>query len=179
MSVIEDDGVATGDPVVAPVSPARRSVRAMATLSTGEPAPPFSLTDQNGDTVSLSDLSGRRVLVFFYPKADTPGCTTQACGLRDVADDIGDTVVVGISPDAPEKLQRFDTKHDLGFTLLSDPEHEVAEAYGVWGEKKLYGKVYMGIIRSSFLIGEDGRLEQVWYKISPKDTPRKLLAALS
>jgi peroxiredoxin Q/BCP len=95
-----------------------------------------------------------------------------------VADDIGDTVVIGISPDLPPKLEKFDTKHDLGFTLLSDPEHAVAEAFGVWGEKKLYGKVYMGIIRSAFLIDEQGRLEQVWYKISPKDTPKKLLAAL-
>ena len=147
-------------------------------LSVGTTAPAISLKDQHGETVKLSQFKGRKVLVFFYPKADTPGCTTQACGLRDVAEEIGDTVVIGISPDLPAKLEKFDTKHDLGFTLLSDPEHEVAEAYGVWGEKKLYGKVYMGIIRSSFLIDEQGRLEQVWYKISPKDTPKKLLAAL-
>jgi peroxiredoxin Q/BCP len=151
----------------------------MSQLSAGTPAPDFTLTDQHGNDVSLGDFAGRKVLVFFYPKADTPGCTTQACGLRDVADDIGDTVVVGISPDLPPKLEKFDTKHDLGFTLLSDPEHTVAEAYGVWGEKKLYGKVYMGIIRSSFLIDEQGQLAQVWYKISPKDTPKKLLSALA
>lgn len=151
----------------------------MSQLSAGTPAPDFTLTDQHGNDVSLGDFAGRKVLVFFYPKADTPGCTTQACGLRDVADDIGDTVVVGISPDLPPKLEKFDTKHDLGFTLLSDPEHTVAEAYGVWGEKKLYGKVYMGIIRSSFLIDERGQLAQVWYKISPKDTPKKLLSALA
>jgi peroxiredoxin Q/BCP len=151
----------------------------MSQLSAGTPAPDFTLTDQHGNDVSLGDFAGRKVLVFFYPKADTPGCTTQACGLRDVADDIGDTVVVGISPDLPPKLEKFDTKHDLGFTLLSDPEHTVAEAYGVWGEKKLYGKVYMGIIRSSFLIDEQGQLTQVWYKISPKDTPKKLLSALA
>ncbi|MFN7151816.1 MAG: redoxin domain-containing protein, partial [Microthrixaceae bacterium] len=96
-----------------------------------------------------------------------------------VVEDVGDTVIIGISPDLPPKLAKFDTKHDLGFTLLSDPEHEVAEAYGVWSEKKMYGKVYMGIVRSSFLIDESGQLEQVWYKISPKDTPTKLLAALS
>ena len=150
----------------------------MSKLTAGSPAPTFTLTDQRGETVSLGDLAGRKVLVFFYPKADTPGCTTQACGLRDVADEIGDTVVLGISPDLPAKLEKFDTKHDLGFTLLSDPEHAVADAFGVWGEKKLYGKVYMGIIRSSFLIDEQGQLEQVWYKISPKDTPKKLLAAL-
>lgn len=150
----------------------------MAQLTPGQPAPGFSLSDQAGNTVDLGDFSGRKVLVFFYPKADTPGCTTQACGLRDVAEDVGDTVIIGISPDLPPKLAKFDTKHDLGFTLLSDPEHEVAEAYGVWGEKKMYGKVYMGIVRSSFLIDETGQLEQAWYKISPKDTPTKLLAAL-
>ncbi len=147
-------------------------------LTPGLPAPDFTLTDQHGSSVSLGDHAGHKVLVFFYPKASTPGCTTQACGLRDVAEDIGDTVVLGISPDLPPKLEKFDAKHDLGFTLLSDPEHQTAEAYGVWGEKKLYGKVYMGIIRSSFLIDESGQIEQAWYKISPKDTPKKLLAAL-
>jgi peroxiredoxin Q/BCP len=150
----------------------------MAQLTPGQTAPGFSLSDQAGNTVDLGDFAGRKVLVFFYPKADTPGCTTQACGLRDVAEEVGDTVIIGISPDLPPKLAKFDTKHDLGFTLLSDPEHQVAEAYGVWGEKKMYGKVYMGIVRSSFLIDEAGQLEQVWYKISPKDTPTKLLAAL-
>jgi peroxiredoxin Q/BCP len=151
----------------------------MAQLTPGQSAPGFSLSDQAGNTVDLGDFAGRKVLVFFYPKADTPGCTTQACGLRDVAEEVGDTVIIGISPDLPPKLAKFDTKHDLGFTLLSDPEHQVAEAYGVWGEKKMYGKVYMGIVRSSFLIDESGQLEQAWYKISPKDTPTKLLAALS
>jgi len=150
----------------------------MSQLSPGSPAPAITLTDQHGEQVSSADFAGRKVLVFFYPKADTPGCTTQACGLRDVADDIGDTVVIGISPDLPPKLEKFDTKHDLGFTLLSDPDHQVAEAFGVWGEKKLYGKVYMGIIRSAFLIDESEKVDQAWYKISPKDTPKKLLAAL-
>jgi peroxiredoxin Q/BCP len=150
----------------------------MSKLSAGDRAPAFALKDQHGTTVRLSSFKGNKVLVYFYPKADTPGCTTQSCGLRDVADQIGDTVIVGISPDQPEKLAKFDAKHELGFTLLSDPEHEVAEAYGVWGEKKLYGKAYMGIIRSSFLIDESGKVEQAWYKISPKDTPKKLLAAL-
>jgi peroxiredoxin Q/BCP len=150
-------------------------------LKPGDKAPDFTLLDQEGNPFTLSrSLKERKVshFIFFYPKADTPGCTTQACGLRDVADDIGDVAVIGISPDLPPKLEKFDTKHDLGFTLLSDPEHQVAEAFGVWGEKKLYGKVYMGIIRSSFLIDESGRIEQAWYKISPKDTPKKLLAAL-
>ena len=147
-------------------------------LQVGDKAPAFNLADQQGDKVRLSSFAGRKVLVFFYPKANTPGCTTQACGLRDIAEDIGDTVVIGISPDQPSKLADFDSKHGLGFTLLSDPEHATADKYGVWGEKKLYGKAYMGIIRSAFLIDEKGKLEQVWYKISPKDTPKKLLAAL-
>jgi peroxiredoxin Q/BCP len=147
-------------------------------LEVGDRAPAFHLADQHGTRHRLSQYRGRKALVFFYPKADTPGCTAQACGLRDVADDIGDTVILGISPDVPEKLERFDTKHDLGFTLLSDPDHATAEAYGVWGEKKLYGKSYMGIVRSAFLLDEKGRVEQSWYKISPKDTPKKLLAAL-
>jgi peroxiredoxin Q/BCP len=147
-------------------------------LEPGDKAPAIKLLDQNGETVKLSDFKGRPVLVYFYPKADTPGCTTQSCGLRDVKDDVGDAVILGISPDQPEKLAKFDDKYGLGFTLLSDPEHEVAEAFGVWGEKKLYGRSYLGIIRSSFLIGPDGKVEEAWYKISPKDTPKKFLAAL-
>jgi peroxiredoxin Q/BCP len=144
----------------------------------GEPAPTFELPDQHGDPVSLASFAGRKVLVYFYPRADTPGCTTQACGLRDVADRIGDTAIVGISTDAPAKLAKFDTKYDLGFTLLSDADHAVAEAYGVWVEKKMYGKTSMGVQRSAFLVDESGNLERVWPKISPKDTPTELLAAL-
>ena len=150
----------------------------MSQLSHGDRAPAFALKDQNGETVRLSSFKGRTVLVYFYPKADTPGCTTQSCGLRDVLEEIGDTEIVGISPDQPDKLARFDDKYELGFTLLSDPEHVAAEKYGVWGEKKLYGKVYMGIIRSSFLIDEKGKVAHAWYKISPKDTPKRLLGAL-
>ena len=146
--------------------------------STGQPAPPFTLPDQHGDLVSLASLAGRKVLVYFYPRADTPGCTQQACGLRDVLGQIGDTVVVGISPDVPAKLAKFDAKHGLGFALLSDADHAVAEACGAWGEKKLYGKVSMGIIRSAFLVDERGVVERAWPKISPKDTPTQLLAAL-
>lgn len=144
----------------------------------GDTAPAFSLTDQHGETRTLAEFAGRRVLMFFYPKADTPGCTTQACGLRDVAADIGDTQVIGISPDEPGRQAKFDNKYDLGFPLLSDPDHTTAEAYGVWGEKKMYGRAYMGIIRSAFLVGADGTIEQSWPKISPKDTPVKLLGAL-
>jgi peroxiredoxin Q/BCP len=145
----------------------------------GQPAPAFDLPDQNGDTVRLSSMKGRKVLVYFYPRADTPGCTTQACGLRDIAGEIGDTAIIGISPDPPAKLRRFDDKYGLGFTLLGDEDHAVAERYGVWVEKKNYGKVYMGVQRSAFLVDERGRVERAWAKISPKDTPTELLAALS
>jgi peroxiredoxin Q/BCP len=149
-------------------------------LSEGDKAPAITLLDQDGEKFSLAASLKAKVphLVYFYPKADTPGCTTQACGLRDIAGDIGDAVVLGISPDQPEKLKKFDEKYGLGFRLLSDPEHAVAEAYEVWGEKKNYGRTYMGIIRSAFLVGADGKLTDVWYKISPKDTPTKLLKAL-
>jgi peroxiredoxin Q/BCP len=147
-------------------------------LTPGDKAPAIKLPDQNGDTVTLSQFKGRKVLVYFYPKADTPGCTTQSCGLRDIAGQVGDTAIVGISPDKPDKQKKFDDKYGLGFPLLSDPEHAVAEAFGVWGEKKLYGKAYMGIIRSAFLIDEAGKIEQAWYKVSPKDTPANLLKAL-
>ncbi len=145
----------------------------------GSLAPAFTLLDQNEDEVDLSSFSGRSVLVYFYPRADTPGCTTQACGLRDVANRIGDTVIIGVSPDAPSKLKKFDDKYGLGFTLASDPDHEVAEQYGVWVEKKNYGKVYMGVQRSAFLIGADGTIGRAWPKITPKDTPTRLLEALA
>lgn len=148
-------------------------------LKPGDNAPDFELLDQEGNPVSLSGFRGRKVLVYFYPKADTPGCTTQACGLRDVLGEIGDTAVVGISPDPPARQKRFDDKYGLGFPLLSDEDHGVAEAYGAWGEKKNYGRTYMGIIRSAYLVAEDGTLAEAWPKISPKDTPTKLLAALS
>jgi peroxiredoxin Q/BCP len=148
-------------------------------VTAGDEAPDFTLLDQDGNEVSLSGLSGRKVLVYFYPKADTPGCTTQACGLRDVLGDIGDTVVLGISPDPPAKQKRFDVKHALGFPLLSDEDHAVAEAYGAWGERSMYGRKFMGIVRSAFLVDEKGVLAEAWPKISPKDTPKKLLAALA
>jgi thioredoxin-dependent peroxiredoxin len=147
-------------------------------LSAGDKAPAFTLLDQDGNKVKLSDFKGRKVLVYFYPKADTPGCTTQSCGLRDVLGDIGDTAVVGISPDKPEKQKRFDDKYGLGFPLLADEDHAVAEKFGAWGEKSMYGKKYLGIIRSAFLIDEKGKVAEAWPKISPKDTPKNLLKAL-
>lgn len=144
----------------------------------GSAAPTIKLLNQDGDTVALSSFKGRKVLIYFYPKADTPGCTTQSCALRDIAEEIGDTVIIGISPDAPAKLKKFDDKYSLGFTLLSDEDHAVAEQFGVWVEKSMYGRKYMGVQRSSFLIDEKGRIERAWPKISPKDTPTQLLKAL-
>ena len=147
-------------------------------LQPGDKAPAFSLLDQSGATVRLSDFKRRKTLLFFYPKADTPGCTTQACGMRDIIGDIGDTAVVGISPDKPAKQAKFDEKYGLGFPLLADEDHAVAEAYGAWGEKSMYGKTYFGIVRSAFLIDGSGIIEQAWPKVSPKDTPANLLRAL-
>ena len=147
-------------------------------LKPGDKAPAISLSDQHGETVKLSGLKGRKVLVYFYPKADTPGCTQQSCGMRDILGDIGDTAVLGISPDKPAKQLKFDEKYGLGFPLLADEDHAVAEAYGVWTEKSMYGRKYMGILRSAFLIDEKGKIAEAWYKISPKDTPANLLKAL-
>jgi len=149
-------------------------------LKPGDKAPDFTLLDQHGDPFTLSkSLKGRKALVYFYPKADTPGCTTQACGLRDVMGQVGDTAIVGISPDKPAKQKKFDEKYGLGFPLLADEDHAVADAYGVWGERSMYGRKYMGIIRSAFLIDEKGRIAEAWYKVSPKDTPTNLLKAIA
>jgi peroxiredoxin Q/BCP len=150
----------------------------MAQLKPGDKAPTITLLDQRGDKVKLSDFKGRKVLVYFYPKADTPGCTAQSCGLRDVAGQIGDTAIIGISPDPPKKQAKFDDKYGLGFPLLADEDHAVAEAYGVWAEKSMYGKKYMGIVRSAFLVDEKGKVAEAWYKVSPKDTSANLLASL-
>ncbi len=147
-------------------------------LSIGDRAPDLNLADQNGILVSLTSFLGRKVCVFFYPKADTPGCTQQSCALRDLAGQIGDTAIVGISPDPTAKQKKFDAKYGLGFPLLADTEHVVAEAYGVWKEKSMYGRTYMGIERSAFLIDPRGRIAHAWYKVSPKNTPVVLLEAL-
>lgn len=146
-------------------------------LKAGSKAPKIELLDQNEKPFSLDKMGKKKVLVYFYPKADTPGCTAQSCGLRDILGDIGRTVVVGISPDKPAKQKKFDEKYELGFPLLADTEHEVAEAFKVWKEKSMYGKKYMGIERSAFLI-QDGVILEAWYKISPADTPKNLLKAL-
>jgi peroxiredoxin Q/BCP len=148
-------------------------------LKPGDKAPAFTLVDQHGSKVKLSEFKGAKVLVYFYPKADTPGCTQQACGLRDVLPKVGDTSVVGISPDKPGKQLKFDEKYGLGFPLLADEDHAVAEKYDVWQEKSMYGRKYMGILRSAFLVDETGKIEQAWYKISPKDTATNLVKSLA
>lgn len=148
-------------------------------LKKGMQAPEFELLDQNGKKVSLAKYDKRKVLVYFYPKADTPGCTQQSCGLRDIVDQIGRTAIVGISPDSPARQKKFDDKYSLGFPLLADEEHRVAKAFKVWKKKSMYGREYMGIERSAFLIGPGGVILEAWYKISPKDTPANLLAALA
>ena len=147
-------------------------------LKEGSLAPEIELLDQHEKKFSLKKLSKRTVLVYFYPKADTPGCTQQSCGLRDIADQIGKTVIVGISPDKPAKLLKFDEKFSLGFTLLSDDTNAVAKKYKVWKKKSMYGREYMGIERSAFLINGKGEIVHAWYKVSPKDTPLRLLESL-
>ena len=144
----------------------------MAQLNIGDPAPDFALADQEGNTVKLSDFQGKKVLLYFYPKADTPGCTKQACQIRNARSELADLGVdaVGISPDKPGAQKKFDGKYGLGFPLLSDPDHAAAQAYGAWGEKSMYGKKSMGIVRSSFLIDEQGKIMGTWYKVKPEDT---------
>jgi peroxiredoxin Q/BCP len=152
----------------------------MAPLKAGDPAPDFSLLDQDGKRTGLADFKGRRLLVYFYPKADTPGCTAQACSLRDHRQDLArlGLAVVGLSPDRPEDQKKFDDKYKLGFPLLADEDHAVAEAWGVWGEKSSFGKKTWGILRSSFLVDEQGRITHAWYNVKPEDTFPKAEAAL-
>jgi peroxiredoxin Q/BCP len=152
----------------------------MARLKPGDAAPDFQLPDQRGQTVRLADFGGGKLLIYFYPKADTPGCTRQACSIRDAREELRDLglTVVGISPDQPASQQKFDDKYNLSFPLLADPDHRVAEAYGVWGEKTSYGKKSLGIIRSSFLIDAAGKIVAAWYGVKPEDTVPKAQKAL-
>ncbi|CAH8201392.1 thioredoxin-dependent thiol peroxidase [Vibrio aestuarianus] len=153
----------------------------MKTLTAGTPAPAFSLLDQDGNTVSLADFSGKKVLFYFYPKAMTPGCTVQAQGLRDVKLELDahNVVVLGVSVDPVKRLGKFIERDNLNFTLLSDEDHAVAEQFGVWGEKKFMGKVYDGLHRISFLINEQGTIEHVFDKFKTKDHHEVVLAYLN
>ena len=149
----------------------------MKTLQSGDLAPQFSLLNQDNQLISLSDFKGKKVLVYFYPKALTPGCTTQACGLRDAKNELEKlgVVILGISTDAPKKLAQFVEKKALNFTLLSDEDHQVAEQFGVWGEKKLYGKTVTGLIRTTYIIDEDGMIEKVFPNVRAAYNAGKML----
>ena len=146
----------------------------------GKPAPDFELTSDSGEQVKLSDLRGKPVVLYFYPKDDTPGCTTQACAIRDSYDVFSDrgAVVLGVSPDSETSHVKFKEKYGLPFTLLADPDHEVAEKYGTWVEKKNYGKTYMGVERSTFLIDREGRIAKVMRRVKPDTHAEQVLAAL-
>jgi thioredoxin-dependent peroxiredoxin len=150
-------------------------------IEAGNPAPDFTLPDQEGEDVSLSDFRGSKVVLYFYPKADTPGCTTQACGVRDHHADYeaAGAVVLGLSPDSVKAVKKFADKHSLNFRLLADADHAVCELYGVWAEKSLYGRTYWGTLRSTFLIDEDGVVRHVIPKASPKTHDAEVLAALA
>lgn len=150
-------------------------------IEIGDVAPDFELPDQHGDRVKLSDLRGRPVVLYFYPKADTPGCTTQACGVRDHRADYTklNATVLGVSPDEIKPIAKFDDKFTLGFPLLSDHDHAVAETYGVWVEKSMYGRKYMGNERTTFVIGPDGVVKNVFRKVKPAEHDEQVLAALA
>jgi peroxiredoxin Q/BCP len=150
-------------------------------IQSGDVAPDFELPDQDGATVRLSDLRGRRVVLYFYPKADTPGCTTQACGIRDRADEYeaAGATVLGVSPDPVEAIKKFHSGQSLNFTLLADADHAVCERYGVWVEKTMYGRTYWGAQRATFLIDEEGVVRHVIPKASPKTHDDEVLAALA
>jgi peroxiredoxin Q/BCP len=149
-------------------------------LQVGDVAPDFELSSDSGKKVKLSDFRGKRVVLYFYPKDDTPGCTTQACGFRDAYPQITeqDAAVLGISPDDEKSHVKFKAKYNLPFILLADPDHKVAEMYGVWGEKSMYGKKYLGVIRSHFVIGQDGKLVDAQVQVSPKDSVERALDTL-
>ncbi len=142
----------------------------------GDPAPDFTLADDTGERVSLSDFRGKPVVLYFYPKDDTPGCTTQACAIRDAWDAFADkAVVLGVSPDDERSHVKFKEKYELPFALLADPEHEVAERYGVWGEKRYMGRTYMGVSRTTFVIGADGKIKHVFNNVKAQGHAEEVL----
>jgi peroxiredoxin Q/BCP len=149
-------------------------------MNAGQTAPDFTLPDQDGNPVTLSDLRGRPVVLYFYPKADTPGCTAQACGIRDHRADYerAGARILGVSPDPVAAIRKFADKYTLDFELLADENHDVAELYGVWGEKKMYGKTYWGVQRATFVIDPDGKVAKVFPKVSPKTHDEVVLEAL-
>jgi peroxiredoxin Q/BCP len=157
-----------------------RPGRLMTVVREGEPAPDFTLTSDAGRQVTLSDLRGKQVVLYFYPKDDTPGCTTQACGIRDVYGEFEQVgaVVLGVSPDSEASHVKFKEKYDLPFTLLADDGHQVADEYGVWGEKKFAGRTYMGVQRSTFVIAEDGTLKKVLRSVKPATHADEVLESL-
>jgi thioredoxin-dependent peroxiredoxin len=150
-------------------------------LQPGDPAPEFTLTTGDGETVSLSSLRGRQVVLYFYPRDDTPGCTTEACSFRDLQPEFDkrEASVFGVSADDVKSHQRFADKYDLTFPLLSDPDHAVSEAYGSWGPKKFMGREYYGVLRNSFLIDREGKIARVWEKVKPAGHPEEVLEALA
>lgn len=150
-------------------------------LAKGDVAPDFELLDSDGESFRLSDLRGKRVVLFFYPKADTPGCIKQACGFRDnfAVIEAADATVVGISPDPPEALAKWRASINLPYALLSDPDHAVADSYGAWGEKNMYGKTYTGIIRSHFVVDAEGKLEDVQMNVRPETSVNRAVATLA
>ena len=150
-------------------------------LQPGDRAPDFDLPDQNGNRIKLSDVLDQTVVLYFYPRAETPGCTTQACGIRDRGAEYRElgAQVLGISPDEPAALRKFADNQKLDFTLLADPDHKVADKYGAWGEKSMYGKKYMGMLRSSFIIDPKGKIARVFPKVQPKKHDRLILKALA
>jgi peroxiredoxin Q/BCP len=150
-------------------------------IDAGTPAPDFELPDQDGNPVTLASLRGHPVVLYFYPKADTPGCTTQACSIRDHSSDYAalSATVLGVSPDPVAKVKKFHTKYDLDFKLLADSDHAVAEQYGVWAEKSMYGRTYWGNLRATFIIDGDGTVAAVLPKVSPKTHDAAVLAALA
>jgi peroxiredoxin Q/BCP len=152
----------------------------MAKLQSGDQAPPFRLLDESGESVGLSDFAGRRFVLYFYPRDDTPGCTIEATQFSALADSfaVSATEVVGVSPDDGSSHRRFRERHDLSVRLLSDPDHAVMEAYGAWGEKTRYGRTSVGVIRSTFLIGADATIEQAWYNVRAEGHAARVLAAL-